>query len=161
MLLSAIKFLAFASVLSTPSLATLSGGSPRPGPNRGTMFLLSSYSEDIYLISELIMSRLVIMVCIEDLTPALLSKRNSLGLSPGPVCCDTVVFSNNPAAAAILSLLGIQTPGNAVTPVGLTCTPVTVVGVTETCGSSQVLVACSDNSHAELIAVGCVPILGR
>jgi len=70
-------------------------------------------------------------------TPVAAARRSSpSGISnscnTGPVqCCDSVTSANNPAANLILSLLGLNIPGS--TAVGLTCSPLSVVGV----GSNQ------------------------
>ncbi|EKM54144.1 uncharacterized protein PHACADRAFT_257774 [Phanerochaete carnosa HHB-10118-sp] len=70
-------------------------------------------------------------------------------------CCNSVTSASNPAAAGILSGLGIVLQG-VTADVGLTCSPITVVGGSGTC--NQQAVCCQDNSHGSLISIGCLPI---
>ncbi|TBU28462.1 fungal hydrophobin-domain-containing protein [Dichomitus squalens] len=79
--------------------------------------------------------------------------------STAPVqCCNT--WSNtqasDPAAAGILGLLGIVLQDLTVA-VGLTCSPITVIGAGSGSCSAQA-VCCQDNSHGGLISIGCVPV---
>ena len=85
------------------------------------------------------------------------TRRNNPPASPGNVCCESVTTASDPAAAAILKSIGVDA-GDVNALVGLTCTDVTVIGDSATCGSTQTEVTCQDNSHAELISVGCVPV---
>ncbi|KAJ4470025.1 hydrophobin 2 [Lentinula edodes] len=71
-------------------------------------------------------------------------------------CCNTVESSSSPGAAAILGLLGIVLQGVDVL-VGLTCSPITVIGVGSSSCSAQA-VCCNDNSNGGLISIGCVPV---
>ncbi|OSC97263.1 fungal hydrophobin [Trametes coccinea BRFM310] len=72
-------------------------------------------------------------------------------------CCDSVVPADSAAAAGILAGLGIVVQDvNAL--VGLTCSPITVVGVGSGDGCSANAVCCEDNSHGSLISLGCVPV---
>jgi hypothetical protein len=85
------------------------------------------------------------------------TRRNGAPSSPGNVCCNSVTTASDPAAATILKSIGVVVQDvNAL--VGLTCTDVTVIGDSATCGSTQTEVSCQDNSHAELISVSCVPV---
>ncbi|KAJ8073561.1 hypothetical protein PM082_011839 [Marasmius tenuissimus] len=75
----------------------------------------------------------------------------------GPVqCCNTVTDAQDPAAAGVLALLGIVLQDLNVA-VGLTCSPVTVIGAGGG-GCSANPVCCSDNSHGGVISIGCVPV---
>ncbi|RPD65512.1 fungal hydrophobin [Lentinus tigrinus ALCF2SS1-7] len=77
--------------------------------------------------------------------------------STGPVqCCDSVQKASDPTAAGLLALLGIVVQGVDVL-VGLTCSPITVIGVGGGSCSAQA-VCCQDNSHGGLISIGCVPV---
>ncbi|GJE95854.1 fungal hydrophobin [Phanerochaete sordida] len=78
--------------------------------------------------------------------------------STGPIqCCDSVQKASSPAAANLLGLLGIVVEGVDAL-VGLTCSPITVIGV----GGGQcsaTTVCCENNSFGSLISIGCVPII--
>ncbi|KAE9389724.1 hydrophobin 2 [Gymnopus androsaceus JB14] len=77
--------------------------------------------------------------------------------STGPVqCCDSTTEASSAAAAGILSLLGIVLQDLDVL-VGLTCSPITVIGASGSSCSAQA-VCCDDNSHGGLISIGCVPV---
>ncbi|RPD55313.1 fungal hydrophobin [Lentinus tigrinus ALCF2SS1-7] len=71
-------------------------------------------------------------------------------------CCNNVEKAGAPSAAAILGLLGIVVQDLNVL-VGLTCSPITVIGVGGgECSATSV--CCEDNSHGGLISIGCVPV---
>ncbi|KAJ3748112.1 hydrophobin 2 [Lentinula detonsa] len=75
----------------------------------------------------------------------------------GPIqCCNTVEPASSSAAASILGLLGIVLQDLTVD-VGLTCTPITVIGTSEGSCSAEA-VCCEDNSHGGLISIGCAPV---
>ncbi|EKM54145.1 uncharacterized protein PHACADRAFT_97866 [Phanerochaete carnosa HHB-10118-sp] len=71
-------------------------------------------------------------------------------------CCNSVTSASNPAAAGILSGLGIVLQG-VTADVGLTCSPITAVGAGGGSCDSQA-VCCQDNSFGGLISLGCLPI---
>ncbi|KAF9552107.1 fungal hydrophobin [Agrocybe pediades] len=74
----------------------------------------------------------------------------------GPVqCCNSVTHANNAVANVIAKLLGIALPANVA--VGLTCSPLSVIGVGGNHCNSQP-VCCENNSFNGLIAIGCSPI---
>ncbi|KIK53758.1 hypothetical protein GYMLUDRAFT_178516 [Collybiopsis luxurians FD-317 M1] len=76
----------------------------------------------------------------------------------GPVqCCNTVTKASDPAAESVLGLLGIVLQNTNVV-VGLTCNPITVIGITGNGDCSAQAVCCQDNSHGGLISIGCVPV---
>ncbi|KAI0738361.1 fungal hydrophobin [Daedaleopsis nitida] len=78
--------------------------------------------------------------------------------STGPIqCCDSTANASDPAAAGLLSLLGIVVQGVDVL-VGLTCSPLTVVGVGAGGSCNAQTVCCEDNSHGGLISIGCLPV---
>ncbi|KAL4245768.1 Hydrophobin [Abortiporus biennis] len=73
-------------------------------------------------------------------------------------CCNTVEKASDPAATNILSSIGIVVQDvNAL--VGLTCSPISVIGVGGSSGCSASPVCCEDNSHGGLISIGCVPVM--
>ncbi|KAK1234477.1 hypothetical protein PQX77_002331 [Marasmius sp. AFHP31] len=71
-------------------------------------------------------------------------------------CCNSVTTAKDPAAALLIGLLGIVLQDVNVG-VGLTCSPITVVGGGNG-GCNAKPVCCQDNSHGGLISVGCIPI---
>ncbi|KAJ3719578.1 hydrophobin 2 [Lentinula guzmanii] len=76
--------------------------------------------------------------------------------STGPVqCCQSVEPASSSGAASILSLLGIVLQDLTVD-VGLTCSPITVIGTSSSCSAQAV--CCEDNSHGGLISIGCLPV---
>ncbi|TCD69566.1 hypothetical protein EIP91_007191 [Steccherinum ochraceum] len=74
-------------------------------------------------------------------------------------CCESVHPARAPAAAQTLGLLGIVLQ-NVNVPVGLTCTPISVihvVGLASACNAQAV--CCEDNTYGALGAnIGCTPI---
>ncbi|KAK1225924.1 hypothetical protein PQX77_011122 [Marasmius sp. AFHP31] len=75
----------------------------------------------------------------------------------GPIqCCNTVTTAKDPIITPVLALLGIVLQDLNVG-VGLTCSPITVIGGNNG-GCSAHPVCCSDNSHGGLISIGCIPI---
>ncbi|RDX54526.1 fungal hydrophobin [Lentinus brumalis] len=77
--------------------------------------------------------------------------------STGPIqCCNSVQKASAPAASTLIGLLGIVLQNTNVL-VGLTCSPITVIGAGNSECSAQA-VCCQDNSHGSLISVGCVPV---
>ncbi|KAJ3785587.1 hydrophobin 2 [Lentinula aff. detonsa] len=76
--------------------------------------------------------------------------------STGPVqCCQTVEPASSSGVAGILGLLGIVLQDLTVD-VGLTCSPITVIGTSSSCSAQAV--CCEDNSHGGLISIGCLPV---
>ncbi|KAK0436415.1 fungal hydrophobin [Armillaria borealis] len=71
-------------------------------------------------------------------------------------CCNSLQSSSSNAVSALLGLLGVVL--NDVTAlVGITCTPITIVGVGSTSCNEQT-VCCQNNTFNGIIAIGCVPI---
>ncbi|THV04298.1 fungal hydrophobin, partial [Dendrothele bispora CBS 962.96] len=77
--------------------------------------------------------------------------------STGPIqCCNTVTTAKDPAAAGVLSLLGIVVQDVNVS-IGLTCDPIPGIDVgSGSCSANPV--CCSDNSHGGLISIGCTSV---
>ncbi|KAJ4466315.1 hydrophobin 2 [Lentinula aciculospora] len=76
--------------------------------------------------------------------------------STGPVqCCESVQSANSAAIAPILASIGVVLQDLNVL-VGLTCSPITVIGTSSSCSAQAV--CCEDNSHGGLISIGCAPV---
>ncbi|KJA19437.1 hypothetical protein HYPSUDRAFT_95468, partial [Hypholoma sublateritium FD-334 SS-4] len=71
-------------------------------------------------------------------------------------CCNSVQQGNAPAAAALLGVLGIVLQ-DVTAQVGLTCSPVTAVGVAGN-SCTQQAVCCTNNSFNGVVALGCTPV---
>jgi len=72
-------------------------------------------------------------------------------------CCDSATSATDPAAAGVLSLIGVVVQGVDVL-VGLGCTPITVIGAGEGANCAQQPVCCENNNFNGLINIGCTPI---
>ncbi|EIW61062.1 fungal hydrophobin [Trametes versicolor FP-101664 SS1] len=87
-----------------------------------------------------------------------LEARNSGSCSTGPVqCCQSTETAGSTAGSALLGSLGIVVQDVNVL-VGVTCSPITVVGVGSGGSCSAQTVCCSDNSHGGLVSIGCAPV---
>ncbi|KAG6833259.1 hypothetical protein H0H87_009434 [Tephrocybe sp. NHM501043] len=76
--------------------------------------------------------------------------------STGPVqCCNSVTTASSPVASLLTGLLGIVVGGDVA--VGLTCSPLSVIGVGGSSCNAQT-VCCENNNFNGLIAIGCTPI---
>ncbi|KJA28140.1 hypothetical protein HYPSUDRAFT_156544, partial [Hypholoma sublateritium FD-334 SS-4] len=71
-------------------------------------------------------------------------------------CCQSVQAADTPSVATLLGLLGAAVQG-ITGQVGLTCNPISVIGVSGNSCSAQP-VCCTDNSFNGLVALGCTPI---
>lgn len=71
-------------------------------------------------------------------------------------CCDSVTSSNSLMASALAGLLGIVLPRD--TAVGITCSPLSAVGLGHGGTCTQQPVCCSGNNFSGLVVVGCSPI---
>ncbi|KAK7681844.1 hypothetical protein QCA50_015191 [Cerrena zonata] len=75
----------------------------------------------------------------------------------GPVqCCTSTSTATDANAATLLGLLGIIISGLDVI-VGMGCSPISVIGVGGGACSAKA-VCCEDNSHGNLISIGCIPV---
>ncbi|GJF00060.1 fungal hydrophobin [Phanerochaete sordida] len=72
-------------------------------------------------------------------------------------CCDSTVDSNSAQANALLGLLGIVL-GDITGLIGLSCSPISVIGVGTGSACSSNAVCCSNTQVGGLIGIGCVPI---
>ncbi|KAI0719189.1 fungal hydrophobin-domain-containing protein [Cerioporus squamosus] len=83
------------------------------------------------------------------------SKPPPSSCSTGPVqCCNSLQKADDPVVALLLGLLGIVLGPDV--EVGLTCSPISVIGIGSSSCSAQT-VCCEDNSHGGLISIGCIP----
>ncbi|KAI0350768.1 fungal hydrophobin [Trametes cingulata] len=71
-------------------------------------------------------------------------------------CCESVQSADSAAIAPILAALGVVLQDVNI-PVGLTCSPVSVVGVGGSDACSANTVCCDDNSFGGLLSIGCLP----
>ncbi|RXW18018.1 hypothetical protein EST38_g7828 [Candolleomyces aberdarensis] len=71
-------------------------------------------------------------------------------------CCNSVQAANAPGIAGLLALLGVIV-GPLTGQVGVTCSPLSVIGLPGNSCSAQP-VCCTNNSFNGIIALGCTPI---
>ncbi|KAG7439268.1 fungal hydrophobin, partial [Guyanagaster necrorhizus] len=71
-------------------------------------------------------------------------------------CCDSVQSPSSNVVQTLLGLLGIPI-GDVTANVGVTCSPISVIGVGGNSCSAQT-VCCENNSFNGVIALGCSPI---
>ncbi|KAF8810457.1 hydrophobin [Phlegmacium glaucopus] len=71
-------------------------------------------------------------------------------------CCNSTSTASNPVTSLLLGLLGINV-GSVTGLVGLTCSPLTIIGVSGT-SCNQQAVCCTNNTFNGLVALGCTPI---
>ncbi|KAH6904338.1 hydrophobin-251 [Coprinopsis sp. MPI-PUGE-AT-0042] len=76
--------------------------------------------------------------------------------TPAPSCETGPHPADDPSTAVLLGLLGIVLQDLNVI-VGVTCSPISVIGVPGNSCSGQT-VCCSDNSFKGVVAIGCTPI---
>ncbi|KAJ2913194.1 hypothetical protein MD484_g7220, partial [Candolleomyces efflorescens] len=77
--------------------------------------------------------------------------------STGPIqCCNSVQKAGAPGIASLLGLLGVVLQDVNI-PVGLTCSPISIIGLPGNSCSAQT-VCCENNTFNGLIAIGCTPI---
>ncbi|EAU87423.1 hydrophobin [Coprinopsis cinerea okayama7 len=75
----------------------------------------------------------------------------------GPIqCCESVQRADSVAASTLLALLGVVVQDLSI-PIGITCSPISVIGLPGNSCSSQP-VCCEDNSFKGVIAIGCTPV---
>ncbi|KAK0215189.1 hydrophobin-251 [Armillaria nabsnona] len=71
-------------------------------------------------------------------------------------CCDSVQSPTSSAVQTLLGQLGIPI-GDVTANVGVTCSPISVIGVGGTSCSNQA-VCCQNNNFNGVVALGCTPI---
>nr|BAB84547.1 hydrophobin-315 [Pholiota nameko] len=71
-------------------------------------------------------------------------------------CCNSTGSATDPAIAKLFALLGINVE-DVTALVGVTCSPITVVGASGSSCSEQP-VCCTNDSFNGIVALGCAPI---
>ncbi|KAF8889941.1 hydrophobin, partial [Infundibulicybe gibba] len=71
-------------------------------------------------------------------------------------CCNSVESVNDSIVGVLLALLGIDIDGIDVL-VGLTCSPLSILGIGGNSCSAQP-VCCQNNNFNGIVAIGCTPI---
>ncbi|KAF9007185.1 hydrophobin-315 [Cyathus striatus] len=71
-------------------------------------------------------------------------------------CCNSVQSASNSAVSKLLGLLGIDV-SSVTALVGVTCSPISVVGVGGNSCTAQPA-CCTNNSFNGVVALGCTPI---
>ncbi|KAF9038662.1 fungal hydrophobin-domain-containing protein [Panaeolus papilionaceus] len=71
-------------------------------------------------------------------------------------CCNSTQLATSSSIAGLLGLLGVVV-GSVTGLVGVTCSPISVVGISGNSCSAQP-VCCTNNSFNGLIALGCTPV---
>ncbi|KAF9558360.1 fungal hydrophobin [Agrocybe pediades] len=71
-------------------------------------------------------------------------------------CCNSVQSASSSSVAGLLGLLGVVV-GSVTGLVGVTCSPISVIGIAGNSCSAQP-VCCTNNSFNGIIALGCTPI---
>ncbi|KAF5348086.1 hypothetical protein D9758_010065 [Tetrapyrgos nigripes] len=85
-------------------------------------------------------------------TDAPASQCNTGGLQ----CCNSVQTTPTSLVSTILGLLGIVL-GSADVPIGVTCNPISVIGIGGNSCTAQP-VCCTNNSFNGIVALGCSPV---
>ncbi|KAF8969406.1 fungal hydrophobin-domain-containing protein [Flammula alnicola] len=122
-----------------------------------TRTILSIRSSTTILNMQFKLSALATVALATTLAAATLTRRQSDQCNTGSIqCCNSVQSASTPSVATLLGLLGIAAQG--VTGlVGVTCSPITGVGVSGTSCSAQP-VCCTNDSFNGVVALGCTPI---
>ncbi|KAI0656172.1 fungal hydrophobin [Cubamyces menziesii] len=78
--------------------------------------------------------------------------------STAPIqCCQSVEPASSATAANLLKSIGVVVQ-DLTTPIGITCSPINVVGVGSGDACSANTVCCENNSFGGLVAIGCLPV---
>ncbi|PAV14952.1 fungal hydrophobin [Pyrrhoderma noxium] len=72
-------------------------------------------------------------------------------------CCQSTSSASDPATAGLLGTLGVALEGVDV-PIGVTCSPITVIGAGGGSNCASQPVCCENNSFNGVVALGCTPI---
>ncbi|KAF4621107.1 hypothetical protein D9613_000147 [Agrocybe pediades] len=71
-------------------------------------------------------------------------------------CCNSVQDASSPTVTSLFGLLGIAV-GSVTGLVGVTCSPISVIGIGGNSCSAQP-VCCTNNSFNGVVAIGCTPV---
>lgn len=86
-----------------------------------------------------------------------LEVRQSSCSSGSVQCCDSTISSSSAQAGLLAGLLGIVL-GDLTGLIGLTCSPINVIGIGSGNACSSNTVCCSNTQLGGLIGIGCIPI---
>ncbi|GJE94625.1 fungal hydrophobin [Phanerochaete sordida] len=111
----------------------------------------SSYARTLCLVSPLALFLTVSLALLVGTTPVV--KRND---TPTTACCASTQDAQSSAAVAILKVIGTDA-GDISSLIGLTCSPISFVGVGSGSECSGTTVSCS-NGVIGSIGVGCIPV---
>ncbi|KAF8959641.1 hydrophobin-263 [Flammula alnicola] len=99
----------------------------------------------------------VFVLALPILAAASVLPRQSNQCDTGSIqCCESTQSATSSVVSTLLGLLGIPI-GSVTGLVGVTCSPITVVGASGT-SCSQQPVCCTNDSFNGLIALGCTPV---
>ncbi|KAJ4499769.1 fungal hydrophobin-domain-containing protein [Lentinula lateritia] len=90
-------------------------------------------------------------------TPGTTATEPASSCSTGELqCCDSTETAGSAAGSLLLGLIGVVVQDVDVL-LGVTCSPITVIGVGNS-GCSAQAVCCDDNAWGGLVSIGCVPV---
>ncbi|TFK35680.1 hydrophobin, partial [Crucibulum laeve] len=72
-------------------------------------------------------------------------------------CCNTLGRADSTAVGTLLGLLGVVVQ-DVTALVGITCTPINVLGIGAGGACNAQAVCCQNNDFHGIVAIGCVPI---
>jgi len=72
-------------------------------------------------------------------------------------CCNSVEAAGAPGVSALLATVGVVLQDVNI-PIGITCTPISVVGVGSGASCNSQAVCCDNNSFHGIVAIGCTPV---
>ncbi|KAH7913160.1 hydrophobin [Hygrophoropsis aurantiaca] len=97
-------------------------------------------------------------VTVTATAPAATGTEPASQCNTGPVqCCDSVESASTPAVTTLLGLLGVVLTDLDIL-VGLTCSPISVVGLGSGATCNAEPVCCENNNFSGLISLGCSPV---
>nr|QHB50199.1 fruiting body protein SC4 [Sparassis latifolia] len=72
-------------------------------------------------------------------------------------CCNSVISPDSTEGLGLLGLIGVAV-GSVTGSLGVTCSPITVIGVLGGSSCEANPVCCTDNSYGNLVSLGCIPV---